>query len=160
MNELPNFETGCCPRFNPALWQEKEIQFNNKLFIKDHVMSIFHMPINFGSVMKKNIQMIEDAGAKSKDQLVLSDEKSPWGSDVYISIEKEVPSLSVVKISGTYLTKVFEGSYKNMGTYIQQMKSFVKSKGKKIKKNYFYNPYCPKCAKAYGKNYIVILSQI
>ena len=53
MNELPNFETGCCPRFNPALWQEKEIQFNNKLFIKDHVISIFHMPINFGSVMKK-----------------------------------------------------------------------------------------------------------
>lgn len=32
-------ETDCCPRFNPELWQEKEIVFEDKLFLKDSVRS-------------------------------------------------------------------------------------------------------------------------
>ena len=160
MSNSSDFETGCCPRFNQEPWQEKEIKFNNKLFIKDHVNSLFHLPLNFGSVMKKNMKVIENAGAKTKDNLVLSDEKSSWGTDVYIEIEKKVPATEIATLSGTFLTKVFEGPFKNMGTYIGQMQSYVKSKGKEIKKNYFYYPYCPKCAKAYGNNYVVILSQI
>jgi hypothetical protein len=40
------------------------------------------------------------------------------------------------------------------------MEEYVESKGKKVKKMYFYYTYCPKCAKHYGHNYTVILAQI
>lgn len=160
MNGSETFETGCCPRFNPEPWQEKEITFDNKLFLKDHVTSVFHIPLNYGKVMERDITKIEKAGAKSKEQLVLTDENSLWGADVYFAVEKEVPQADMEKISGTFLTKVFEGSYNDMGKYIDEMKTYVKSKGKEIKKLYFYYTYCPKCAKAYGKNYIVILAQV
>jgi len=33
-------------------------------------------------------------------------------------------------------------------------------KGKRLRKMYLYYTTCPKCAKKYGKNYIVILAEI
>lgn len=160
MNTSENFETGCCPRFKPELWQEKEVGFKDKLFLKDHVTSVFHIPLNFGKVMERSMAKIEKAGAKAAEQLVLSDETSPWGADVYIAVEKEVPKADMEKISGMFLTKVFEGSYNNMGKYVEEMKAYVHSKGKELKKLFFYYTYCPKCAKAYGKNYIVLLAGV
>ena len=104
MKTEENFETGCCPRFNPELWQEKEIVFKDKLFLKDHVTSIFHIPLNFGKVMERSMEKIEHAGAKPADQLVLTDEKSLWGSEIYFAIEKEVPKADMEKIC----TGIFE----------------------------------------------------
>jgi hypothetical protein len=69
-------ETGCCPRFNPAPWEGKEIKFKDRLFLKDHVRSIFHIPLNFGKVMVKNMERIKEAGALAGKPLMLSDEKS------------------------------------------------------------------------------------
>ena len=36
----------------------------------------------------------------------------------------------------------------------------VESKAKEFKKMYFFYTTCPKCAKFYGKNYIVILAEV
>jgi hypothetical protein len=40
------------------------------------------------------------------------------------------------------------------------MKAYVEAQGKELKKMYFYYTTCPKCAKEYGKNYVVILAQV
>jgi len=40
------------------------------------------------------------------------------------------------------------------------MQNYVKSKNKDLKKLYFYYTTCPKCAKIYGKNYVVLLAQV
>lgn len=153
-------ETGCCPRFNPEPWNEKEIAWDNKLFIKDHVISVFHIPLNFGSVMVKNMEKIAKAGALADEPLMLSDEKSLWGSDVYIAVKKEVPESEMARISGTFLSKVFEGPYKDAGKWAKEMIDYVKSKGKEVKKLYFWYTTCPKCAKVYGKNYTVMVAEI
>jgi len=153
-------ETGCCPRFDPQPWQEKEIIFKDKLFLKDSVRSILHIPINFGSVMVKNTEKINKADALSPEPLLLSDEKSMWKSDVYIAVSKEVPDTEMVKLSGTFLTKVFEGSYGSTSKWIRVMNDFIKSKDKEMEKLYFYYTTCPKCAKTYGKNYTVLLAQV
>jgi len=150
----------CCPRFNPDLWDEKGIAWENKKFVKDRVRSLFHIPINFGSVMKRNAELIEAADAKPEEMIVLSDENSLWGADVYISVIKDVPSARMATISGTFLSKVFEGPYSKMKQWIDEMKQYVVSEDKKLKKLYFYYTTCPKCAKKYGKNYVVILAQI
>ncbi|OGY21184.1 MAG: hypothetical protein A2126_02655 [Candidatus Woykebacteria bacterium GWB1_45_5] len=153
-------ETGCCKRFDPAPWQEKEVTWQDKLFLKDHVRSFLHIPLNMDQVMTRDLKLIEDAKAFGSEQLMLSDEKSLWGSDIYISVVKEVPGATMEKISGTFLTKVFEGPFKNIGSWIKEMKAYMSSKGKEIKKLYFGYTTCPACAKAYGKNYVVLLAQV
>ena len=153
-------ETGCCPRFNSEPWDEKEISWEDNLFIKDHVRSFLHIPLGMGKVMVKNVEMIKAADALAPEPLMLSDEKSLWGSDIYIAVTKEVPKAENVRISGTFLTKVFEGPYRDMGKWVKEMKTFVKAKGKEIKKLYFFYTTCPACAKYYGKNYTVILAKI
>lgn len=152
-------ETGCCPRFNTDLWQEKEVKFDNKLFVKDHISAVFHIPLNFGNVVKRNMEKIDKAHAAAAEQLMLTKENSLWRTDIYIAVKKGVPDTEVKKISGNFLSKVFEGPYKNMGQYIDAMKKYVHRQGKQYKDLWFYYPYCPACAKAYGKNYIVILAE-
>jgi hypothetical protein len=150
----------CCQEFNPTPWQDKEITWNSKRFVKDHVTSFLHIPLNFGKVVTRNMALIDKANARSPYQLMLTDEKSLWSSDIYIDVAKDVPGANMATLSGTFLTKVFEGPYKNMGIWAKEMAAYVKAKGKEQKKLYFSYTTCPKCAKKYGKNYVVLLAQI
>lgn len=152
--------TGCCDPFNPEPWQNKEIIWKGKLFVKDHVISFLHIPLNMGKKIVKNMELIEKVNAKAPQQLMLTDENSLWGSDIYIDVSKEVPGAQMSSLSGTFLTKVFEGPYQNVGTWAKEMKKYVESKSKKLIKLYFSYTTCPKCAKAYGKNYVVLFAQI
>ena len=101
-----------------------------------------------------------DAQPKTKDWLLLSDECSAWKSDQHMTVTKEVPGAENVVISGSFMTKVFEGPYKEAKNWYPQMIDYVESKGKKVKKMYFYYTTCPKCAKKYGKNYVVAFAKI
>ena len=165
-NTLPKYDmsdnpTNCCPRFNPAGWDEQALHFNNKLFVKVKTRSIFHIPINFGSVFPKTFADIKKASADSDDNfIVLSYDPSAWTGEHYFSVTKDVPGHEMVKITGDFLTKVFEGPYKNAPKWEKEMEVFVKEKGKKVKKTYFFYTTCPKCAKVYGKNYMVAVSEI
>lgn len=160
IKRLYNSETGCCKRFNPKPWDEKVVNFDNTLFLKDRVRSIFHIPLNFGRVMTRDMEKIAEAKALAKTPIILSDENSLWGSDIYIAVSKKVTGFENVKMPGTFLSKVFEGPYKNMGKWIKEMQEYVAAKGKKINKLYFFYTTCPSCAKAYGKNYVVLLAKI
>lgn len=152
--------TGCCEPFDPAPWQDKEVTWQNKLFVKDHVVSFLHMPLNMGRKIIKNMALIEKAGAKAPYQLMLTDEKSLWGADIYIDVAKGAPGAQMATLSGTFLTKVFEGPYRNAGLWAKEMTAYVKGKGKEIKKLYFSYTTCPRCAKTYGKNYVVLFAQV
>ena len=152
--------TGCCEPFDPAPWQDKEINWDKKLFVRDHITSFLHIPLNIGKKITGNMKLIEKAGAKADIQLMLTDEKSLWGADIYISVAKEVPGAKMTNISGTFLTKVFEGPYQNIGDWATEMHNYVKSKNKTLKKLYFSYTTCPKCAEAYGKNYVVLFAQV
>ncbi|MFA6963528.1 MAG: hydrolase [Patescibacteria group bacterium] len=155
-------EGTCCPKFDPAPWQEKEVTWRDKLFVKDSVKAFMHIPLNMGAVMTKMGKLIDETGAKldNNDYLILSDELSPWKSDQLIAVTKEVPGLESVRLSGTYLTKVFEGPYQEAPNWYREMQNFVKGKGKEAKKIYMFYTTCPKCAKKYGHNYVVLLAQI
>ena len=91
---------------------------------------------------------------------MLSDENSLWGADVYIAVAKDVPDAEMARISGKFLTKVFEGPYKDVRKWIGEMKEYITSKKKDIEKMYFFYTTCPKCAEHYGKNYVVILAKM
>ena len=150
----------CCPKFDPQPWDEREIKWENKRFVTDRVRSFLHIPLNFGGVMIRNMALIEAADAKPEDVIVLSDENSLWGADVYISVTKDVPQAKPATLSGTFMCKVFEGPYKNVGKWCRQMQEHVRAAGKELKHMYYYYTTCPKCAKKYGKNYVVLLAKV
>ena len=158
--EEPVKSTGCCPPFDPTPWEEKEIIWNNKLFVTDHILSFYHMPLTLNGKVMKNIKLIVKAQAGVPDYLMLIDENSKWGADIYIEVSKDVPRAKMISMSSTFLTKVFEGPYKNIGIWAKEMDDYVKSKDKTMNKLYYFYTTCPKCAKAYGKNYVVLFAQV
>ena len=160
MTNQPIKPTGCCEPFNPEPWQDKKITWKDKIFVKDHITSFLHIPLNMGKIIVKNLNLIEKAKAQAPHQLMLTDEKSLWGADIYIDVAKPVPGAQMATLSGTFLTKVFEGPYQNAGKWAVEMKKHVEAKDHVIKKLYFSYTTCPKCAKAYGKNYVVLFARI
>jgi len=56
-NPYPS-ETGCCPRFDPVGYDEKEFILQNKMFIKYKVFCLFHIPINFGKVIVRCMEKL------------------------------------------------------------------------------------------------------
>lgn len=159
-NPYPS-ETGCCARFVPEPWDEQELQWDNKLFVKDRVRCFFYMPVGFGKVVTRNMARIAQADAFTPAPPVgLSDHTSKWNMDLYIEVAREVPGAEHARLSGTYLSKVFEGPFKNTGQWCHEMADWVRSKGKTLKRLLMYYTTCPKCARHYGKNYVVILAEV
>jgi hypothetical protein len=150
----------CCPRFEPKGWDKEVLTWEGRKFVKDRVRSFLHVPLNFGAVMKRNAVAIDAAGARPEQTIVLSDENSLWGADLYIEVTKDVPGAVLANISGTFLSKVYEGPYRNMRAWIEDMKTYVAAQGRELEKMYFFYTTCPKCAKTYGKNYVVILAKV
>jgi hypothetical protein len=153
-------ETGCCPRFNPVPWDDKEVVFQDRLFLKDHMRTFLHIPLGFGKVMVKNMAKIKEADALAPEPLMLYEDKSLFGADLYIAVAKEVPGAEMARVSGTFLSKVFEGPFKDMGRWVKEMRQYVKSKGRDMKNVFFFYTTCPACAKVYGKNYTVLLAEV
>ncbi len=151
----------CCPRFDPAPWQDRIVKWKNQRFVKDRVRSFLRIPLNFGGVMKRNMAAIEAAGAAETDMVVLSDENSMWGLDLYLQVTKDVPGVQMATISGLFLAQAYEGPYRDIPKWIADIKKRAVAKRKtKIHKLYFFYTTCPVCAKKYGKNYVVVFAQL
>ena len=113
----------CCARFDPEPWDDKELHWQDKLFVKDHVVSFLHIPLNFGAVMKRNVARMAAADAEPGNMVVLSDENSLWGADLYLEASRDVPGAEMTTISGVFLSRVFEGPYRNVRRWIDEMKA-------------------------------------
>jgi hypothetical protein len=155
-----NQDQECCPKFDPKPWDEKVFEWKNKKFIKDKVLTFFYMPINFGPVVKRMMAKIEGAGAKAEDWMGLSDHTSKWNMDLYVAVNKKIPGAENVTLNGKFLSKVYEGDFKETNKWCQDFKNFAQKKGFKVEKWFMWYTTCPKCAKKYGKNYVVIIARV
>lgn len=155
-------ETGCCAVPNIGDWDEKEMTFKNKRFIRLYTRSFLFMPLNMSKVMTAIQKTADDAGAtmSPKDVMILARDLSPWKAEQLYAVNKEIKGADNVVLKGKYLTKVFEGPYKDAKKWYDAIIDYAKSKGKKAGKVYFFYTTCPKCAKHYGKNYVIALASI
>lgn len=153
-------EQECCPQFNPALWDNQIFEWDNKKFIRDKVFTILYMPVNFGSAMKRLNQKVEKAGALMPDSLCLSEHTSPWNMNLHLAVDKDVPDAANSTFSGKFFSRVYEGSYSDTGKWTEDFKKAAKEQGLETRKMYMWYTTCPKCAKKWGKNYVVIISRI
>jgi hypothetical protein len=106
-------------------------------------LQFFRLPLNFGAVMTRGHAAIEQAKAYAPEPLWLVDEVSPWGSDIYLATDRPVPNMQTEYLSGTFMTKVFTGPYRNIGTWIIQTKPTSGNTGKKWKSSTFSTPPAP-----------------
>lgn len=150
----------CCPKFDPEPWDNKVLDWKDKVFLKEKVKTFFFMPLNFGSVMKRLDGKIKAAVAVTPAYMCLSDHTSKWNMDIYVEVDKEVPGAECVKLSGKFLSKVYEGPFRDTAKWCKDYENYVKEKNFNIKKWYMWYTTCPKCAKEYGKNYVTILCEI
>lgn len=150
----------CCPEFDPIPWDDKIFLWENKKFIKDKVFTLFYMPMNFGQVMKRLDQKVSAAGATMPDNLGLSDHTSKWNMDVYLAVDKEVPNAENTTLSGKFYSKVYEGPFGDTEKWCKDYDKVALNKGYTINKCYLWYTTCPKCAKKYEKNYVVIVGKV
>lgn len=154
-------ETGCCPRFDPSAWDGETFQFDNWPFVRATTASFLHIPLNIGSVFKRTFGRIQGASASPENTyLILSSDLSAWRGEHLFLVTKEVPDSEMVRLSGTFLAKVFEGPYYEAKNWCGEMTRYVKEQGKTLKTSYFFYTTCPKCAKHYGKNYVVGMAHV
>lgn len=165
-NQLPHCDTsvnttGCCPKFNPDGWDAQELHFKDKPFVKATSRSMMHVPLNMGQVFSRVQTHAEQAGASSPDDfIVLSRDVSPWSSEHLFSVSKSVPDEEMTTLSGDFITKVFEGPYREVKQWHHDMEQLVHDRNSSPSDIYFFYTTCPKCAKAYGKNYVVAVAAL
>lgn len=152
-------DTGCCPRFSPERWRNRDIVFSDKPFLRTRVHSVLHIPFGVERAMKRAYARIEALGALPDEPLVLVDERSPWSADYLIALGRELPGPDTVRLSGAYHTQVFEGPYRNMGKWMEETRKLGLLGAGKSGKIYAWYTTCPRCSKAYGENYVVLFAE-
>lgn len=165
-NSFPKYDvsentTGCCPRFKPEGWDNQHLHFENKKFVRATTRSAMHVPWNMGSVFSRVQQHIEEADAADPTtEIVLSHDISPWNSEHFFAVSKDVPGEEMTELSGDYITRVFEGPYRRAKDFDHDMQVAARAAGKTAREVFFFYTTCPKCAKAYGENYMVGVAQV
>lgn len=154
-----NYEP-CCPRFDPTGWKDATFEWQDRHFIKGAVKTFSFMPINFGKVVKKLEESIRAAGGSVPDNLCLSDHTSKSNMDVYVATDREVPGADNYTLNGRFFSAVYEGDFKDSANWAQDFKDRVAMRGLAIKKTFMWYTTCPKCAKFYGENYVVLIAEV
>lgn len=152
--------TGCCALIDPNEWDGKTFSFIDKPFAVVRTHSIFHVPVDMASVMRRTQARIDQADARAADALVLSHDVSPWRALHYVAVTGEVPGMDVVRMSGRFLTKVFDGPYRQTREWEQQLREYALARGEVPVHTYFFYTACPRCAETFGSNYVVGFARV
>lgn len=163
-NTVPRYDmsdnpTGCCPRFHPESWEGVELHFKDKSFVRAETRSAMHVPLNMGRVFSR---VMGKLGEKFDEDrfIVLSRDPSPWKGEHLFASAGPVEGEEMVTVTGDYLTRVFEGPFSDAGKWHDAMKAAAAERGRADGEIWFYYTTCPKCAKVYGKNYVVGIAEI
>ncbi len=155
----------CCPEFQPEKWDKKTFVWDNKKFVIDSMPALFHMPFPplIGKKITRMWKSIESSGSaepEKTDTLVLFHDPSAFRSDILISVEKNVPGEKNATLSGTFVSRTFDGGYNAVPKFIREMDQYLSETGKKAKDYYVHYAYCPNCAKKFGHNYMILFAEV
>ncbi|MEK7096634.1 MAG: hydrolase [Patescibacteria group bacterium] len=147
-----------CKELKKSDWDEKEFIWKNKVFYKTKYKEFMHIPLNFGKVITKAFKEIEKNKIET-DGFTLSGEENVFSSSLMIPLKTKSDKLPTETMSGSFMTKLFEGQYKDAGDWAKEMTNYVHGKQKEVAKLWFWYAICPKCAKKMGKVQTVIFAE-
>ena len=165
-NVLPKMDisvatTGCCPKFNPEGWDGRHLHFKDKLFVRATTRGLLHVPINMGTVFARVQGHIEEAAAQDPEgYLVLSRDLSSTEAEHLFAVTQDVPGEEMTTLNGEFLTRVFEGPYRHAKDWVHEMETAAEAAGHTAKRIFMFYTTCPKCARAYGQNYVIGVAEI
>jgi len=165
-NALPKYETslnltGCCPKFDPAGWDDQELHLREMPFVRAISQSIGSIPVDMDSVFGRVLENILDAGAfPMEGYIALSRAISENESEHFFAVTKPVPDETMTTLSGDFITKVFEGPHDSDENWQAEMEQIVRDRGSEPGRIFFFYTTCPKCAEEYGQNYVVGVAEI
>jgi len=162
---MKNQNEECCPEFDPVKWDRKTFIWENKLFIKESLPTLFHIP--FPPMIGKKTTLLHGLAHKSNatipdktEALILFRDPSAFKSEIYYAVTKEVEGANNSRVSGTFAARVFDGPYNSVPKFINEMEKHLQEKGQAAKDYYVHYAYCPKCAKESGHNYMILFAQV
>lgn len=155
----------CCPKFKPERWDGKIFIWDDKQFIKESIPTIFHIPFPkaIGKKVTKMMALAEKWDSLSDDKLddlLLFNDPTAFKSDMYLSVTENVPSADNVKLSGTFMSKVYDGRYSQVPKFMKQMNEYLRAQDKKADDYFIHYAYCPECSKEFGHNYMVLFAEL
>lgn len=154
-------DTGCCPKFDPQGWDGQHLVFKDQPFVRATTRSLLHVPMNMGSVFTRVQQHIDDANAQDPvSYLVMSRDLSATEGEHLFAVTKDVPGEEMIRVSGEYLARVFEGPYRNAKNWDHDMRVAAEANGHTAKRVFMFYTTCPRCVKTLGKNYVVGLAEL
>ncbi len=78
----------------------------------------------------------------------------------YLAVDREVHSAENVLLSGNYISKVYEGPFKDKVIWKQEFAKFTAGKTLKTGEQYTWYTTCPRCAKMHRNYYVVNLAEV
>lgn len=153
-----------CPRFDPAPWDRKFFTWTDKRFIVETIPQLFHSPLPGG--FRRAVERLwarateQGAAPDAADALFLAHDLSPWKSEIYLTVTKEVPAAHNVSLTGTFYSQVFDGPYNGVKGYLAALETSVAEAGRHATRYYFHFTSCPDCARKRGHNYILALAEL
>lgn len=160
MNMEPG-ETGCCPRFDPRGWDGRHLTFKDKPFVRAKTRGLLHVPLNMGTIFTRVQTHIDEADAQDPDgYFVISRDLSASEAEHLFAVTRDVPNEDMTTLSGDFITRVFEGPYRHAKNWVHDMEIAAEAAGHTAKRVFMFYTTCPKCARAYGKNYVVGVAEV
>ncbi len=162
---MENQDQECCPKFDVQKWDKKTFNWKDKLFIKETIPTLFHIP--FPPTIGKKITKMHEMAVKAEatipdktDALIMFRDPSAFKSEIYYAVTKKLDGANNTKLSGTFEAGVFDGPYNAVPQFLKQMNLYLKEKGQTAKDYFVHYAFCPKCAKEKGHNYMILFAQV
>ncbi|TET28262.1 hypothetical protein E3J68_03285 [Candidatus Aerophobetes bacterium] len=153
-------EEKCCPQLKKEDWDKKEVEWKEKPFYKTKYHSLFHIPINFGGVVRKAMEEITSRDLDEEPAMMFSKEESMFSSTLLISLKRDAKDLETERLSGKYISMIFENGYRQTPKWMRELGKYIEGQGKVAKDFLFWYVTCPRCARKYGKTQTVIFAKV
>lgn len=155
----------CCPKFEVEKWDKKTFTWKNKPFLQETISTFFHIPLpsSIGKKVTKMHALAQKSDVTIPDKseaLILFRDPTAFKSEIYYSVTKAVDGANNLVISGSFVARVFDGPYNSVPKFIKKMEIYLKERNQTAKDFYIHYAYCPKCAKEYGNNYMILFALI
>lgn len=126
--------------------------------------TLFHIPLPsvIGKKTARLTQLKEAADkieANKEDVLLLFHDTGAFRSEIYLSTSGTVPEANNVTLNGKFVSRVFNGPYGAVPKFMKEMETWLSSDGLKALDYYIQYAYCPKCAKKFGANYMILFAK-
>lgn len=154
----------CCPAFSPDRWDGQEQHWDRKPFLRASMATCFHIPLPW--LIGKKVRRLNETATAAKrlpdaqeEVLLLFHDPSAFRSEILLSLTEPMEDPAFTTLSGTFRSRVFDGSYNLVPKFIKTMEGELAATGRVAKGFYIHYAYCPKCAQKFGRNRMILFAQ-